>query len=566
MTGRDAVATVVAALAALSPRRHGPDPELVRALALLGWGDAETYRRAADGGVVVVVGLGAVAAVAGGPLPAVAAGTLLAGVAVHECARVGPSLLASGVRRRALGAAPWLVCRAAMRLRVSPSVEAAAEVAARDPMGPLERAFAAAVRRSHGTAGAGFDGLLDEWGVSFPPLERGVRLLTGAARAPDEARDRAIDRALAAVLDGVEERAAADAAGLRGPVTAVYAFGVLLPLAFVAALPATRVAGLPVSVPVVVAVYDILLPVGLLAATAWLLSRRPVAFPATRIPASHPDVPDRRWPALVAGAGVAVVAYWLAPAVLPVWTPPVAAAGFGLGSAATLHFRSYRSVRASVEAVEAGLPDVLFGVGRRVTDGDPVETALVETAADLESPAGELFGDAARRAAALGVGVETALVGEFGVLVDHPSRRTEDVARLLVDAVREGRAAGPALVAAGDHLSDLATVETSVRRSLRRATGTMGNTAAVFAPLVGGVTVALAAEVGGSRLGEALPQAALALAVGGYVLVLAALLTALATGLERGFDRALVGYRVGLALLAATATYLVAVVAGGLVA
>jgi hypothetical protein len=50
------------------------------------------------------------------------------------------------------------------------------------------------------------------------------------------------------------------------------------------------------------------------------------------------------------------------------------------------------------------------------------------------------------------------------------------------------------------------------------------------------------------------------------VLVLAAVLTALSTGLRRGVDRALVGYRVGMALLAATATYLAAVVAGGLVA
>jgi len=92
----------------------------------------------------------------------------------------------------------------------------------------------------------------------------------------------------------------------------------------------------------------------------------------------------------------------------------------------------------------------------------------------------------------------------------------------------------------------------------------MGNTAALFGPLVGGVTVALAGRVGGSKLGEAIPQTGLALAVGVYVLLLAVVLTALATGLARGFDRSVVGYRVGLALLAATATYLAAIVAGGL--
>jgi hypothetical protein len=45
---------------------------------------------------------------------------------------------------------------------------------------------------------------------------------------------------------------------------------------------------------------------------------------------------------------------------------------------------------------------------------------------------------------------------------------------------------------------------------------------------------------------------------------MATLLTVLATGLARGLDRSLVGYRVGLALLAATATYLTAYAGAGL--
>jgi hypothetical protein len=52
--------------------------------------------------------------------------------------------------------------------------------------------------------------------------------------------------------------------------------------------------------------------------------------------------------------------------------------------------------------------------------------------------------------------------------------------------------------------------------------------------------------------------------VGVYVLLLATILTALATGLSRGLDRALLGYRVGWALLAATATYVTAFFAASL--
>jgi hypothetical protein len=138
-------------------------------------------------------------------------------------------------------------------------------------------------------------------------------------------------------------------------------------------------------------------------------------------------------------------------------------------------------------------------------------------------------------------------------------------------------------------------------------TGTLTNTAAVFAPLVGGATVALAtgidavdagglgagatagadalggaggvgdpgtvgAEASGTTSGagaksdsaSALSVPVLGQIVGAYVLILAALLTALATGLERGFDRTLVAYRVGIALPTAAATYLVAFLGAGL--
>jgi hypothetical protein len=162
------------------------------------------------------------------------------------------------------------------------------------------------------------------------------------------------------------------------------------------------------------------------------------------------------------------------------------------------------------------------------------------------------------------------------------------------------------LLELADQLEDLRELESDARRQLATVTGTLTNTAAVFAPLVGGATVALATGVDtvdaggigagaaagadvlgtggaggtgatgggvvgtaaesspGSDGGGALSVPMLGRIVGAYVLVLAALLTALATGLERGFDRTLVAYRVGIALPTATATYLVAFRGAGL--
>jgi len=555
---------LVAALAAWYPWSVDPDEETTAALQFLGWPD--DYCRAANALGVFLAAASLLAATLARELtPWALLIAIGVGAAAVAATRVAPRVIANVVRRRALGTAPWLVCRTAMRLRVAPTVESAAAFAARNPQGALDHSLAAAVRRARGTASTGFDEFLRRWGERLPSLRRGIRLLEAVPSAPEDERGPRIDRALNAVLDGIRERAAADAAALRGPVTAVYAFGVLLPLALVAALPAARVAGLPVSVPTVVLLYDVLLPCVLLAAAGWLVANRPVTFPATRVPRTHPSVPNRRWLVPAAGCAVAACAWVVTPVLLDTWTAPVAAAGAGGGTVLIGYFRPYQPVRTQAREVEDGLPDLLVGVGRQVENGEPVETALPTTARAVDSAAGDLFADAAARSRALGTGLASSLRGDDGPVSACPSHRTRDTARVLAAATREGRPAGPALVAAGEHLADLARVETETRRSVRHLTETMEHTAALFGPLVGGVTVVLAGRVAGGGFGPALPRPPLALAVGGYVLVLAALLTAVATGLERGFDRALVGYRVGLALLSATATYLAAVVAAGLV-
>ena len=166
-------------------------------------------------------------------------------------------------------------------------------------------------------------------------------------------------------------------------------------------------------------------------------------------------------------------------------------------------------------------------------------------------------------------------------------------------AAREGRPAGDVVLELADQLERLRELERDARRQLATVTGTLSNTAAVFAPLVGGATVALATGIdaagvdglhslsaggsgaapsSGSGLGgfrsdaaasggdraRPLPVPVLGQIVGTYTLILAVILTSLSTGLEQGFDATLVVYRIGIALPTATVTYLVAFVAAGL--
>ena len=574
--------------------------ELHRAIGFLGWHRNATwviktgYRAGAVvGGLAFVL-----ATVLAGPFIGLLVSTALGLATTHAVHRV-PVWLATLHRTRALGAAPGLVGRLVLCMRLDPSTERAVRFAARTGRGPLARALARHERRSVNAPTSGLRSFAHEWREWFPAIERASTLLRTAAAAPPARRGRSLDRALEATLTGTTERLAAFVGAVEGPVSALYAFGVLIPLAFVALLPAAAASGVPLPASVVAGVYLVALPTALVAAGAWLLAKRPVAFPPPQIGADHPAVPDRRPHAIVTGAITAVGAGVATAAGVARWAAPVGAAGVGIGAALLVAVRPRRVVLASVNETESGLPDAMTIIGGAVAEGVAVERAIASAGDRLTGATGDLFARAGRRSDTLRVDVREAFVGEGGPARTVPSPRVQGAVALLAIAAREGRPAGDVVLELADQLERLRELERDARRQLATVTGTLSNTAAVFAPLVGGATVALATGIdaagvdglhslsaggsgaapsGGGGLGgftsdaatsdgdgsRPLPVPVLGQIVGTYTLILAVILTSLSTGLERGFDATLVAYRIGIALPTATVTYLVAFVAAGL--
>ncbi|MDH5020119.1 type II secretion system protein, partial [Halobacterium rubrum] len=220
---------------------------------------------------------------------ATAAGALYA-PQLHEVAR----------RSRSLGAAPDLVALVVLGLRSSPAIESASAFAADAGTGRLADSLAAHVRAARGEPTAGFAAFADEWRDSLPSLQRAAALVAASVDAPAGDRERLLDRALAAVVAGTRERTSEYADAVRGPTTAVYAFGVVLPLALVGVVPAAASAGVPLTVGTFVLGYDLVLPLSVLAVAAWLLARRPVAFPPAPVPGDHPALDGRRRDAALA--------------------------------------------------------------------------------------------------------------------------------------------------------------------------------------------------------------------------------------------------------------------------
>ncbi|QSG03754.1 type II secretion system protein [Natranaeroarchaeum sulfidigenes] len=565
------LARLVEGLARLYPAPVSTSEELRRSLSFLDEPVApETVIRAGFGAALVLACLLMPVGIVftDVPVSVVVFGSATAALVCTHLIHSGPELLASARRSLALGAAPGIVGRAVLRMRITPTTESAASFAASAGDGPLAESLSEHVRRARGRSDSGFESFAAEWDDWFPELGRAVTLVGTAADAQPEERPRSLDRALRTVLDGTRDRMAAFANEIQGPATGLYAFGVLLPLALIAVLPAAATAGVPVTQTMLVVVYCLILPGVVLLGSVWLLLRRPVAFPPPTVDRSHPDIDGEWWKPAFVALGTCLGIATVGTALLPAWSVPLAAIATGVGVGLFAWFRPVVRVRNHARAVEAGLVDALYLIGREVGTGTAVETAIGRTGDRLDDETGDVLSEAVRRQRQLRIDVRTAFLGEHGAVAEIPSPRVQSTATLLALAAREGRPTGSAIVSMASHLEELRTVETDAKRQLGRITGTLRSTATIFGPLVAGITVSLAGEMGRldatSTETAAVPVSVLGPIVGTYVVLLTLILTSLAVGLENGLDRPLVGYRVGGALVCSVWVFMAAYIAGGL--
>ncbi|SFS66296.1 secretion system protein [Halostagnicola kamekurae] len=498
------------------------------------------------------------------PLPVVGFFALVVPITAIHVVHTGPKLAAAFRRTEALGETPNLIGRAVLRMQVQPALESAVRFAASTGRGPLAASLDGHIDRSMGTPRTGLLSFADEWDERFPALRRSAHLLATAQQAPESERARTLDRALAAVLNGTRNQMATFTAAIRGPTTGVFAFGVMLPLAVVALVPSIPMVGIPVTIWMVVLFYNVVLPGALVAAGFWLLVRRPVAFPPPKIDRSHPALPDRLWARSLCGVCIGVSAYLAANAVGYPELAPIAGIGLGLGTGLLAVYGPILRVRNHVRDVERYLTDALYLVGRQVSEGESVESAIELAGERVPDETGDVFARAAGLQRRLHVSVEEAFFGTYGALESIPSPRAHGTAALLALATDEGRPAGRAIVSMADHLEELEELERETRRNLEEVTSTLDSTAAYFGPLVAGSTVGLATMMAEMNLtaldgATAFAPSSLALSIGVFVLTLCFVLTPLSLALRHGLDRALIGYHVGRALTSATIIYLLAI-------
>ena len=464
-----------------------------------------------------------------------------------------PESLSRRMRVGAVGGAPEAVNYMAMSMRVVPSLDRAIDFAAQNTEEPLASRLRHVLWRVYLRAPAGVEAAYlrfsREWGDWQEEAKRAFSAIAAAAVEKTEAGlDRALDQARKIVFEGTKARMQEYAAGLRAPTTALFALGVLLPLMIGAMLPVISLGGIapnptsfgrPVQGPdnglTTVLALDVLFPLGTFAYAYRILGNRP----GTNAPIESRSLTSK-WPMFVAFVLVAVsglvfaMAATVAGALLSLWLIVVA------GLLVTLPgVGSFEKKRRTVTTLDAEFPDVLFLLGSRIAEGVPVERAFQMTEeAARGTEVVRLFGRIVRRLQTSRSGLEKALLPPDGILNEVPSRTVRAALRMVVEVGRKDPAtAGKAIMETSAYLRDVQEIDREMRRDLSSTTDAMQMTAAVFAPIVLGVTCALyglLTKAFSRLIVLGLTPGVFVGAVGVYLILTVAVITYFRVGIARG--------------------------------
>jgi hypothetical protein len=237
-------------------------------------------------------------------------------------------------------------------------------------------------------------------------------------------------------------------------------------------------------------------------------------------------------------------------------------------------YTPYKKIRDGIKQIESEFADALFVLGRRISEGRSAEEAFGHTSENMKgSNIGEVFADVAKNL----TGIRTTLHGaifneEYGAFRYVYSDRVHTTMRMFTESVhKSNEAAGVAIIKLADHLKELQEVEDNIKRSLYDVTSTMRATAMIFAPLIGGVTLALSEVIqkilqniakeaqllpeefnfggmmneAGTAMTQSVPPDIFLLVIGLYMVILVIILTRFAGGIEYGGDKPQFMYDLG---------------------
>ncbi len=511
-----------------------------------------------------------------------------------------PKIQAKFIKIRSLGDIPEILSYIVMSMKLVSNMELAISFAAENSSRPLASDMRKLIWDMHVRVYSSMDDALiafaNQWGRNSEYFKRALHLVKSSTNEPDEAqRVITLNKSLDIVLEGTRKMMEGFAARLKTPTYILYSIFILIPLALVALLPALTIVGVHIEPVVLILIYDLILPIITFAYAQNILLQRPATFPPPRIPDEHPRLVNIRYRknlvmvvSLIVAVCISASGFvWLSlgnpggiistgamDGYISVFFPFI----WGITAFITIYtlgvYTPYKNIRDEIKEIESQFADALFVLGRRITEGRSPEWAFMQTAQTMKgSLIGETFEDVARNLSIL----RTTLIGaifdkEYGAFRNIYSERVHTTMHLFTKSVYKSHtAAGIAIVKLADHLKELQEVEENIKRSLYDVTSTMRSTAILFAPLIGGITLALSeviqkileniaheasklpGDIGmgaimedvGSGMEQSISPDVFMFSIGFYMIILVFILVRFAGGIEYGEDKAQFMYDLG---------------------
>jgi Flp pilus assembly protein TadB len=512
----------------------------------------------------------------------------LAAVAAYALASHYPVAMARRMKLLSLGKSPETICYMVMSLNLVPSLERAVHFAAEHSEEPLASALRKVLwkveTRESASVDESFMDFAEEWSGDGEELKMALFSVRGAvSEKTKEGRTRVLEKASESALSGARRRIEEFASGLSGPTTILFALGILLPLVVGSMLPmmaigtldvgsfesGLQMGGDPMTTAVAAALLmDVAFPALAFAYAFTILGRRPGT-------SSPPEVPT---PSTGMLAPTMLFFLFMIPAALlfSVGSEGNTLAGvtFGLGAVSiscgywlVSTAAASRAYRKKIRAMESEFPDALFQLGRRIAEGIPLEAAFPAIGERMRgSEIGGLFVKIGAAIKTSGLSPERALFDdELGVLRDVGSRTVRASLRSVVAASEmDPQTAGKMMMDFSGYLRDLQKTAHDVKMQLAGVSENMRNTAALFAPLVMGVTVGLFALLSrtfadvGDGVGM-MPLWMFAAIVGIYLMQMVIVISHFCSRLLHGEDGVELKWRAGTSLIVSWFVYAAAV-------
>ena len=538
-----------------------------------------------------------------------------------------PKTYAKYMKIHSLGDIPEILSYLVMYLKLVPNLENSVKFAAAESKTNLatdlrKMLWDMEIRVYHGVDDA-LTSFATQWGKWSEYFKRALHLVRSSIQEKDEAsRTVTLNRALDVALDGTREMMNKFANKLHQPTMLIYSIGIMIPLSLVAMLPAAGLVGMKVTIFQVFFLYDIILPMFIFFYTRKILLSRPATFNPPNIPKDHPELIHinkrrRLTVALIFGTLVALpgVFFLMIPSFYPNGSPnqlinfivdpnglntffPVTLfIIWGVAAAVTSYtisvYRPYKKIRDEIKQIETEFSDALYILGKRISEEKSPEESFMYAAHTMEgSKISEVFSQTGFNLTAMHTNLREAMFShEYGSLKYVYSDRIKAIMRLFVEGIQKSqKAVSISIIRIADHLKELQAVEKKIKETLFSLTSTLRSTVAVFAPLIGGVTLAITRLItkilGGlagkmpstsaSDMSSGIPIGNIAesftlenirpeffvLVIGIYIIELVFLLVKFTNGIDEGDDKATYMYSLGKVMPTSIMVFSITVILG----